>query len=75
MQKPHPSQKRHVPIKLIMASSGQGWRRLKVSLMILSVKIRSRDSSRQIFGVTESRTPKIVTIRLLTSIPDMAPAC
>ena len=75
MQKPHPSQKRHVPIKLIMARLGLGWRRLKINPILLPVKIRSRGSSRQTFGVTESRTPKIITIRLLTSVPNMAPAC
>ena len=75
MQKPRSSQKRHVPMKLIMARSGQGWQRLKITLILLLVKIRSRGSSRQTFGVTESRTPKIITIRLLTSVPNMAPAC
>uniref|UniRef100_A0A7N2LRP7 Non-haem dioxygenase N-terminal domain-containing protein n=1 Tax=Quercus lobata TaxID=97700 RepID=A0A7N2LRP7_QUELO len=72
---PNPSHKRHVPIKLIMARSGQGWRRLKINLTLLSVKIRSRGLSRPTFGVTESRTPTISTNRSPMSIPSMAPVC
>ena len=75
MKKPFPSQKHHVLTKLEMARSGQGWRRLKTCLAFLSAKIRSRGSSRQTFGVTESRTPIIITNRSLTSIPNMAPVC
>uniref|UniRef100_A0A7N2QX32 Uncharacterized protein n=1 Tax=Quercus lobata TaxID=97700 RepID=A0A7N2QX32_QUELO len=74
-QEPNPSHKRHVPIKLEMARSGQGWRKLKINLILLSVKIRSRDSSRQTFGVTESRTSIISTNRSPMSIPSMAPVC
>ena len=69
MKKPYPSSKRHVLIKLEMARSGQGWRRLKIRLTLLPAKIRSRDSSRLTFGVTESRTPIISTNRSLMSIP------
>ena len=75
MQEQKPSHKRHVPIKLIMARSGQGWRRLKISLALLSVKIRSRDPSRHTFGVVKSRTSIIGTNRSLMSIHSMAPAC
>ena len=75
MKEPYPSQKHHVLIKLEMARSGQGWRRRKICLTFLSAKIRNRDSSRQTFGVTESRTPIISTNRSLMSIPNMAPVC
>ena len=75
MKEPHSSSKHHILIKLEMARSGQGWRRLKICPASLSAKIRSRGSSCRILGVTESRTPKIITIRLLTSVPNMAPAC
>ena len=75
MKEPHSSSKHHILIKLEMARSGQGWRRLKICPAPLSAKIRSRGSSYRILGVTESRTPKIITIRLLTSVPNMAPAC
>ena len=75
MKEPHSSSKHHILIKLEMARSGQGWRRLKICPASLSAKIRSRGSSCRILGVTESRTPKIATIRLLMSVPNMAPAC
>ena len=75
MKKPFPSQKHHVLIKLEMAQSGQGWRRLKICLTFLSAKIRSRDSSHLTFGVIEPRTPIISTTCSLMSISNMAPVC
>ena len=58
-----------------MAWSGQGWQRLKILLTLLSTKIRSRGSSRQIFGATELGSPIISTSRSLMSIANMTPAC
>ena len=75
MKEQFPSQKFHVLMKLKMARSGQGWQKLKIPLTLLSAKIRSRDSSCQTFGVTESRTPIISTNRSLMSISNMAPVC
>ena len=75
MKKPYPSQKYHVLVKLKMAQSRQGWQRLKILLVLLSAKIRSRGSSRQTFGATELGSPIISTSRSLTSISNMAPAC
>ena len=75
MKEPYPSQKYHVLMKLKMTRSGQGWRRLKTLLTLLSAKIRSRGSSRQTFGATELRSPIINTSRSLMNIANMAPAC
>ena len=75
MKRPYPSQKCYVLAKLKMARSGQGWERLKILLILLSVKIRSRGSSRQTFGAIELRSPIISTSRSLMSISNMAPAC
>ena len=75
MKEPYPSQKHHILMKLKMARSGQGWRRLKILLTFLSAKIRSRGLSRQTFGATELGSPIISTSRSLTSIANMAPAC
>ena len=75
MREPYPSQKHHILTKFKMARSGQGWRRLKIPLILLSAKIRSRGSSRQTFGVIELGSPIISTSRSLTSIANMAPAC
>ena len=68
MKEPYPSQKHHILTKLKMARSRQGWRRLKILLILLLAKIRSRGSSRQTFGVTELGSPIISTSRSLTSI-------
>ena len=75
MKRPYPSQKCHVLQKLKMARSGQGWQRLKILLILLSAKIRSRGSSRQTFGATELGSPIISTSRSLMSIANMTPAC
>ena len=75
MRGPYLSQKYHVLTKLKMARSGQGWRRLKILLILLSAKIRSRGSSRQTFGATELGSPIISTSRSLMSIANMVPAC
>ena len=75
MKGPYPSQKCHVLLKLKMARSGQGWQRLKILLILLSAKIRSRGSLRQTFGATELGSPIISTSRSLMSIANMAPAC
>ena len=75
MKRPYPSQKRHALPKLKMARSGQGWQRLKISLILPSAKIRSSGSLRQIFGATELGSPIISTSRFLMSIANMAPAC
>ena len=75
MKEPYPSSKHHVLIKLEMARSGQGWRRLKIVFTLLSAKIRSRGSSRQTFGVTELGSPIISTSRSLMSITNMTPTC
>ena len=75
MREPYPSQKHHIFTKLKMARSGQGWRRLKILLTLLSAKIRSRGSSRQTFGATELGSPIISTSHALMSIANMAPAC
>ena len=75
MKESYPSQKYHVLMKLKMARSGQGWRRLKILLTFLSAKIRSRSSSRQTFGATELGSPIISTSRSLMSIANMTPAC
>ena len=75
MKEPYLSQKHHIVIKLKMARSGQGWWRLKILLIFLSAKIRSRSSSRQTFGATELGSPIISTSRSLMSITNMAPAC
>ena len=75
MREPYPSQKHHIFTKLKMARSGQGWRKLKILLTLLSAKIRSRGSSRQTFGATELGSPIISTSRSLMSIANMAPAC
>ena len=75
MKEPYTSQKYHVLMKLKMAQSGQGWRRLKILLTFLSAKIRSRGSLCQTFGATELGSPIISTSRSLTSIANMAPAC
>ena len=75
MKRPYPSQKCYVLAKLKMARSGQGWERLKISLILLSVKIRSRGSLRQTFGAAELGSPIISTSRSLMSIANMSPAC
>ena len=75
MKEPYPSQKHHILTKLKMARSGQGWRRLKILLILLSAKIRSRSSSCQTFGVTKLGSPIISTSCSLTSIANMTPAC
>ena len=75
MKEPYPSQKYHVRMKLEMARLGQEWRRLKILLILLSAKIRSKGSSRHLFGVTELGSPTISTICSLTSISNMAPVC
>ena len=75
MKRPYPSQKCYVLAKLKMARSGQGWERLKIPLILLSVKIRSRGSLRQTFGAVELGSPIISTNRSLMSITNMAPAC
>uniref|UniRef100_A0A7N2MKI3 Rhamnogalacturonate lyase n=1 Tax=Quercus lobata TaxID=97700 RepID=A0A7N2MKI3_QUELO len=75
MKRPYPSQKCYILAKLRMARSGQGWERLKILLILLSVKIRSRGSSLQNFGTAELGSPIISTSRSLMSIANMAPAC
>ena len=75
MKEPYPSQEYHVLVKLKMARSGQGWQRLKIPLLLLSAKIRSRGSSRQTFGAIELGSPIISTSRSLMSISNMAPTC
>ena len=75
MKKPYPSQKYHILTKLKMTQSGQGWRRLKILLILLSAKIRSRGSSRQTFGATELGSPIISTSRSFMCIANMVPAC
>ena len=75
MKEPYPSQKHHILMKLKMARSGQGWRRLKILLTFLSAKIRSRGSSRQTFSATKLGSSIISTSRSLMSIANMAPAC
>ena len=75
MKEPNPSQKYHVLMKLKMTRSGQGWQRLKILLILLSAKIRSRGSSRQTFGTTELGSPIISTSCSLMSISNLEPAC
>ena len=75
MKRPYPSQKCYILAKLKMAQSGQGWERLKILLILLSVKIRSRGSSSQTFGAAELGSPIISTSRSLMSIANMALAC
>ena len=75
MKRPCLSQKCYVFVKLKMARSGQGWQRLKILLILLSTKIRSRGSSRPTFGATELGSPIISTSCSLTSIANMVPAC
>ena len=66
------SQKHHALIKLEMARSGQGWRRLKICLPILLANIRSRGPSHPTSDVTESKNSLVISIRSLMSIPNMA---
>ena len=75
MKEPYPSQEYHVLVKLKMARSGQGWQRLKIPLLLLSAKIRSRGSSRQTFNAIELGSPIISSSHSLMSISNMAPAC
>ena len=75
MKEPYPSQEYHVLVKLKMARSGQGWQRLKIPLLLLSAKIRSRGSLHQIFGVIELGSPIISTSRSLMRISNVTPAC
>ena len=76
MKEPHPLQKHWVLPRLRMARSGQGRQRLKTVLrshkvgagpLPLSVKIRSRYWSRQIFDATAVGFSVISTIRFIAS--------
>ena len=84
VKEPHPLQRNWVLPRLKMAQSGQGRQRLKTVLHFhkvgampppLSVKIRSRCWSRQIFGATAVGFLVISTIRSISSATNMAPSC
>ena len=84
VKEPHPLQRHWVFLRLKIARSGQGRQRLKVVLCFrkvgampppLSVKIRSRCWSRQIFGVTAVGCLVVSTIRSLSSAANMISAC
>ena len=81
VKEPHPLQKHWVFLSLRMARSGQGRQRLKTALRFhkmeaipppLSVKIRSRYWSRQIFDATALGLLIVGTIRSLSSAANMA---
>ena len=79
---PHPFQKHWVSLRLKMARSGQGRRRLKIALPfhkagekppLPSAKIRSRYWSPQIFSATAMGFLIVGTIHSLSSAANMAP--
>ena len=84
VKEPHPLQRHQVLPRLKMARSGQGRQKLKTAFHFhkvgampppLSVKIRSRCWSRQIFGVTAAGFLVVSIIRSISSAANMAPLC